>query len=143
MSCNSKVSFNPFTGQFDLVGDIGAGLSLAVNGLFDVDPSSQPGDLVYQSLTIDKFGVVVTDNNTPAPAIGFILDKPTTTTANVTFIGIMDGQSGLTRGIQVWVHTDGSVTSTPPTTDYQQVLGYALSPTEIYFRPEFKRVKLS
>ena len=141
MSCSYKIVFNPITGNFDLVGDIGAGLSDAVSALFDVDSGSQVGDLVYQSLTVDKFAVVVTDNNSPGPVIGFIKDKPTSTTANITFIGLLEGQTGLVRGKQVFVDTDGTVTSTPPTVDYVQTLGYALSDDEVYFRPEFKRTK--
>jgi hypothetical protein len=49
-----------------------------------------------------------------APAVGLVLDKPTSTSCNVMAYGLMTGFSGLTIGQLYMSETAGSVTSTAP-----------------------------
>lgn len=137
-----KPVINPFEGDLQFINCPSAqDDSPAITNPFECDASANVGDFVYQSLTIDKFAEVATDNNSLGPIMGFIKSKISATQALVTMIGLMTGHTGLENGKQVFIDTDGTATSTPPLVDFQQVLGYANSDSELYFRPEFKRTK--
>lgn len=49
-----------------------------------------------------------------APAVGLVLDKPTSTSCNVMTYGLMTGFTGLTVGQLYMSETAGAVTSTAP-----------------------------
>jgi hypothetical protein len=76
------------------------------------------------------------DDNTydtmPAGIFGVAIRKPTTTTVDVVFTGIVPGYSGLTEGATVFVGTDGLPTHVPPETGVRQIVGWAISDTEIF-----------
>jgi len=135
----NRIILNPFTGELELhknVADVPALIDL-----MNCESGAVVGDLVYQSQTVDGLALVAVDNNSENPVIGVISSKPSSTKAKVTLIGIIEDYSGLTKGQKVMVGLTGEPTTTPPTVNYLQTIGFALSETKIYFRPEFQRVK--
>jgi len=93
------------------------------------------GDAVYISAA-NTVTQAVCDSENALPAIGIIDNKPTGTTCQVRFSGIVDGFTGLTTGAIYYVSdTAGEITATKPTdTDpayFNQVIGVAISTTEL------------
>lgn len=109
--------------------------------LFDCEATAAIGDLVYQDSVVQNKVIVCTDNTTLEPAIGVIIEKPTSTTCNVLVLGLYDGYAGLTIGDKVFLDTDGTVTTgTKPTSGYVQNLGQVVAPDTIFFLPNTTRV---
>jgi len=135
----TRFRFNPLTAEFDLVEKIENSTGVAQE--FIVDASSNVGDVVKESLTIDGKAEVATDNTSINRAIGVIIEKLTLTTAVVKTLGEVDGFSGLTKGLEVFLSTGGSFTSTPPATGYVQIMGFATSATKVYLEPGNFRAK--
>jgi hypothetical protein len=74
-------------------------------------------------------------------AHGFVLQSVTSGgNATVYMEGTISGLSGLTVGTYYFLSatTPGSVSATPPSTagQYAQIIGYAVSTTEITFKPQ-------
>ena len=107
---------------------------------FDCEASTQVNDIVYQdSLNANK--VLSNINNTRVNAsIGVVVRKPTTTTCVVLVLGINDGYTGLSIGSKIFLATDGTTTTTKPTSGYLQTLGTAVSTTQVFFLPNNQRV---
>ncbi|HUX16555.1 MAG TPA: hypothetical protein VMW52_08775 [Phycisphaerae bacterium] len=107
-------------------------------------------DLVY--IRANKSGgffqVEKVDIQAPAtmPAIGMILEKSTSTRCFVQVFGIIE-LSGLVVGDRYWVGADSQIAASPPTRVVgvqviAQVVGVALSGTELLFNPDYQAVKL-
>lgn len=135
----ARFRFNPLTSEFDLVEKIENSTGVAQE--FDVDAGSVVGDIVKESLTIDNKAEVATNNTSTNRAIGVIIEKVTLTTAIVKTLGQVDGYSGLTKGLEVFLSPTGTFTSTPPTTGYVQIMGFAISATQVYLEPGNFRAK--
>lgn len=101
---------------------------------FNTNISTTIGDLVY--VTGQDF-VSTTPNNSaliiPNGIFGVCITKPTAATAEVLFLGIVNGYSGLSIGLPVFVSPVGVPTQTLPTTGILQQIGFAVSSTEIFF----------
>jgi hypothetical protein len=104
------------------------------------DASLVSGDLVWESIltpgNVDK----TINNIDKRRVIGLCIAKLSSTVARVMFLGERTGLSGLTVGMKVYCSPTGLVTSTVPATGYIQVLGDAISATEIDFSPSHMRV---
>lgn len=102
--------FNPFTGTFDAVDTASSSARniTSDSGEFAVDAGVNPNELVYAS---GSLAAAVADNASlaTAPAIGLVLDKPTTTTATILFAGKISTFSGLTVGADYFIGTSGSI----------------------------------
>lgn len=100
------------------------------------------GDDVSDIFQVEK--VDITDSAT-MPAIGLILTKDTATRCFVLTFGILEA-TGLTPGVRYWVGTNSQITSTIPLpvsgTAVIQVIGHALSDTELLIRPEGQGIKV-
>lgn len=107
---------------------------------FDCEVSAAVDDLVYQDAITETKVLVNTDNTQQKPTIGVILTKPTSTTCEVLVLGIRTGFTGLSIGQKVFLDTDGTATSSAPSTGYLQTLGVAVSSTTIFFTPNATRV---
>lgn len=106
------------------------------------DVSASVGDLVRASDTIPDGVDVAVDNSEKRPVIGLILNKPTTTSAEILFLGLVNGFSGLTQGATLFLSATGTVTSTvPPGAGYVQILGSAVDPTKILLSPQLRVVR--
>ena len=110
---------------------------------FNCDASLNAGDLVMVSSTITDGVDKVVDNNDVRSVIGWVYDKPTTTTAGVLTKGVIDNLSGLTKAGKVFLTTSGTFGSTMPTTGYLHILGHAVDPDTIDFDPVNTKIKLS
>lgn len=100
---------------------------------FDTDVSTAVGDLV--KVTGLDFVSRITDNleaTIPNGIFGVVTGKPTTNTAQIIFVGIQGGYSGLTTGLPVFVQTDGTAGHLIPTSGIVQQIGFAVSTTEIF-----------
>lgn len=142
-----KLLFNPITARFEVKQefDITSVPPIAPvvweEETFDCDVGVAVGDFVYID-PINANTVIKNIDNTPdQPTIGIVINKPTTTTCRVAFSAEITGFSGLTQGQQVFLSTSGSLTSVPPTTNYVQMLGYALSPSKIKLEPYILRAR--
>ena len=108
---------------------------------FDCDAGAAVGDWVYPDPANDLKVLVNSNNTVIEETIGVIYEKPTTTTANVLIMGIATGYSGLTLGGKIFLSTSGVATQVPPTSGYVQVLGVAVSDTDVLIKPSTERVK--
>lgn len=101
---------------------------------FDTDAGTLVGDpvRVIGTDTVQK----IDDNlatTIPSGIFGVVTSKPSSILANVLFIGIQGGYSGLTPGLPVWVQEDGSVSNGQPATGVLQQVGFAITTTSIFF----------
>jgi len=109
--------------------------------IFDSDGSLTVGDLIYQSLTLDKYAIKVIDNLSEGPVLGRVLELLTGTEVKVLPIGEITVDAILLKGKNVFISAVGEFTSTVPLTGYVQFLGVALTPTSLYLDPELIRTK--
>jgi hypothetical protein len=107
-------------------------------GLYSATVDVAVRDMVYIS---GSYAVDRADNSVPgrAPIIGAAIAKPTSTSAIVTYFGVIDGYSGLTAGADIFLGTNGGIIEPPlPTTLglVMQKVGQALSDTALLLDPE-------
>lgn len=102
-------------------------------GTFTTDIGTAVGDLVRLSgvntvtkLTTNAFATI------PNGIFGVCYTKPTTTSAEVLWIGVVGGYSGLTAGSPIFIDTSGVPSNTPPVTGMLQQIGFAVSTTQIF-----------
>jgi hypothetical protein len=132
-----KVKFNALKGCFDLVD----GPQTTITIVRPCGAGVNVGDIVHESLTTADIVETSVDNTSVAPSIGVVIAKPTTTSAEVLMYGEYDGASSLDLGKKVFLSTIGDFTSTPPTTDYVQNMGFAISVSKVFINPIYVRVK--
>ena len=107
---------------------------------FDCLATTAVHDPVYQDPGTAGRVLSNTDNTEVEITIGVVIEKPTTTTCKVLVLGLEDGFSGQSIGDKVFLSTSGGLTNTAPSTGYQQVLGVAITTTQILFTPNSTRV---
>ncbi len=73
-----------------------------------------------------------TDTEMPGGIFGVVSAKPTATTCEVTFIGVVSGFTGFTTGLPVYVSVLGVASQTIPATGLWQTIGFAVSTTELF-----------
>lgn len=105
----------------------------AVTMVYNTDLITQPGDLVYinSSMTVTK----LTSNSAlivPNGIFGVGYSKPTTTTIEVMFTGIMTGYSGFTPGLPLFIGTTGVPTHFAPMSGVSQQIGRAVTTTDMF-----------
>jgi hypothetical protein len=97
--------------------------------------------MVYQSPNTDHYVLKVTDNSSINPVIGIVLTLLSGSTVEVAHIGEFATQDTLTRGRPVYVSAFGGFTTTPPQTNFVQIVGVATSTTSLFFNPEVRRIR--
>jgi len=107
----------------------------------DCDASLAAGDLVCESTTITNGVDKVTSNSETRDVIGWVVSKPTSTTAEVLFKGNITGLSGLTKAGKVYLSSTGTFTSTLAVANYVKILGHAIDTNQIDFNPVNTKVK--
>lgn len=73
-----------------------------------------------------------TDTEMPGGIFGVVSAKPTATTCEVTFIGVVSGFTGFTTGLPVYVSVHGIASQAIPATGLWQTIGFAVSTTELF-----------
>ena len=104
------------------------------------DASLVVGDLVWESVATPGNVEEVVNNTDNRRVVGICISKPTFTTAEILFSGRVSGLTGLTIGRKVYCSSGGVITGVLPTTGYIQVLGDAISLTEVDFSPSHQRI---
>lgn len=104
------------------------------------DASLAVGDLVWEDTTTPGNVEESVNNTDSRRVIGICIEKVTSTTARILFSGRVTGLSGLTAGAKIYCSVSGVITAVLPTTGYIQVLGDAISLTEVDFSPSHQRV---
>ena len=137
MSDKVKYVFNPFSENFDAISESAKRVADIRNCLSTV----AVGDIVMESDIIVNGVESTVDNADLRPAIGIVLNKPSTTTCEVLFAGTIGGFVGLNKGTKIFLDTDGSITSTAVTSGYLQCLGTARDVDTVDFNPQLNRVK--
>jgi hypothetical protein len=131
--------FNPFTGHFDALSD-----PIEDAFTFDADCSTAEavGDCVYVSAEavagIVQVRKAVVADTTKMPAIGIILEKPSTVTAVVAYLGSfpVGALPAFLPGKRYFVGASSQPVSTPPTAPALiQVVGVALDSGRLLFNP--------
>lgn len=119
--------------------ELTAGENLTV---FTVPTTVSVRDMLYitGALTADR-----ADNSAAAtgPVAGVVITKPTSTTAEVQFSGIISGYAGLTAGAVQFLGTTGGIIETSlPTTpgNVIQKIGIAVDTTTLLFDPDLRVV---
>jgi len=129
------LEFNPFTGTLDWVAQPDA---VSDPGEFTVPAGAVVGDLVYPS---GNLAVTQADNSDiSTQAVALIVEKPTSTTATLLFMGRVKGFAGLTFGDELFLGSSGAfVTKTGlPTSSGStiQKIGTAVNSTDFIFDPQ-------
>ena len=106
------------------------------------DASLAPGDLVCESSSITNGVDKVTSNAETRSVIGWVINKPTSTTAEILFKGTISGLSGLTKAGKVYLSASGGFGNAIPTGGYVQILGQAIDADTIDFDPTNTKIKL-
>ena len=118
---------------YDLTNVTSANQAAATIKVFNTDALTLPTHLV--KVVSDNTVQNITDNNfstIPYGIFGVGINKPTSTSISVVFTGIVNGYSGLTAGLPVFVSEFGLPTHTPPPSEMLQEIGKAVSSTEIF-----------
>jgi hypothetical protein len=105
------------------------------------DSSLAVGDLVCESSSITDGVDKVTSNSETRDVVGWVMNKPSSTTAEILFKGVITGLSGLTKTGKVYLSDTGGFTSTLPTSNYVKVLGHAIDADQIDFNPVNTKIK--
>jgi len=140
-----QVEVNPGTNGYDWqlfdVGDIIVDNAKSIVGERPCDSSLSIGDLVHESTTVASGVDEVINNTDKRLVIGICVNKPSSTIADIMFIGPLTGVSGYSTGQKIYRSTSGSMTSVVPTTGYIQVLGNSSDGTALDFNPSMTHVK--
>jgi hypothetical protein len=99
-----------------------------------VDSGISIGDWVREDFGSPNSALSIPNNSIttlPAGVWGLVIDKPTSTTADVLVLGKTSGFSGLTAG-ELYINTDGTATQSAPSTGIYQPLARALSSNTIF-----------
>lgn len=130
----------PLNGTIPVPGGGGSSSTIASESpklvqTFVTDPATSAGDLVRISgiNTVTK----ISDNfstSIPNGIFGVVWQKPTSTSAKVLFIGIMNGFSGFTPGLPLFISVTGSPTHVVPMTGMVQQIGFAISSTQFFIQ---------
>ena len=118
---------------------LGAALSIKIMAC---DASLSVGDRVRHDTVNDNKVLEVTTNTDSTCVIGIVKSKPTSTTAEVQFSGLLTGLS-LARGRMLLSITGTLTVSTSITTGYVQILGYSFGNGTANFKPNYRRIKLT
>lgn len=100
---------------------------------FNTDAGTLPGNLV--KVTATNTVTKISDNlvtTIPNGVFGMAWTKPSATNVKVLFLGIMDGFTGFTPGLPLFVSPAGVPTHTAPSTGTVQQIGFAISPTQVF-----------
>ena len=105
-------------------------------GAFTVPIGVSVGDLVYLS-GLDSADEADNSSSSTTPAAAIVIEKPTSTTATLLYLGESSTFSGLTSGSPYFLDTAGGITLTSPTTTGSviQVVGIAINTTTLLFFP--------
>lgn len=101
------------------------------------------GELVSESNGIPNGVDLVADNTDTRSVVGIVIEKKSTTTAIVLFSGRIEGLSGFTKSKKIFLDTDGTMTSTKPTTGYLHIIGQCNNEGVINFNPVNTKTKLT
>lgn len=108
----------------------------------DVDSGAAVNDLVRINEGTPDLADVATNNLDNRVVIGIIIEKLTTTRARVALTGVIDDPDATTQGI-IYLSATGRFTSTPPTTNYVQKLGFSFGNGKVDLKPDKTHVKLN
>ena len=129
------LEFNPFTGTLDWVAQPD---NVSEPGEFTVPAGAVVGDLVYPS---GNLAMTQADNSSiTTQAVALIVEKPTSTTATLLFMGKVTGFAGLTAGNELFLGSSGAIvnkTGLPTAADaIIQKVGSAVDTTTFIFDPQ-------
>ena len=114
----------------DVVGEV-------VQVLFNriCEATAAVGDLVRVDLVTPSKVLVAVNNLINRPVIGVISDKPSSTVCTVTLSGVITVTPTLISG-DVYLSPTGTFTTTKPTSDYIQIMGYSFGDGTMDLKPE-------
>jgi len=116
-----------------------SGGSVSLPGEYAVPVGVAVGDLVYVS-GADAMDQADNASEATAPVKGIVTDKPTTTTATVTYFGRVEGFAGFVPGELLFLGTTGGIVNSAgiPSAvgSYLQKVGVAADTDAILFDPE-------
>ena len=84
----------------------------------------------------DGFVQTITNNNSPGPIIGVVIDRPEVDTCTVRIFGLYD--FSFARG-DLWLSSSGTISTVRPTLGFVQRLGYSFGDGTIIVQPDFQR----
>jgi hypothetical protein len=105
------------------------------------DASLAVGDLVCESSSITDGVDKVTSNAETRDVIGWVMSKPTSTTAEILFQGTISGLSGLTKAGKVYLSASGGFGNAMPSSGYIKILGHAVDADQLDFNPVNTKIK--
>ena len=133
------LKLNPLSGVFDFTTD-STEFAEKVSDEFDCAASVAVGDVVIPSEVTENTVVALTSNVYNNLAFGVVITKITTTTCEVLMSGKLEGLSGLSFGRPMFIHTDGTLTTTPPATGHLQKMGFAAKADSGFLLPSMEKV---
>lgn len=128
----SNTRFNPFTGLPDYVQSSSTTILVPVGFEAECAASDNVGDPVVLDASVDDRVESLSSNVYDDLVVGIIQTKISTTRCIVIVMGLLVGiTTGLTRRKAVFISTTGGLTTTPPPTGHQQIIGQAVNDTDI------------
>jgi len=106
------------------------------------DSGVSVGDIVCESSSLTNGVDKLTNNKDVRSAIGWVFNKPTSTSAEILFDGLISGLSGLAKSGKVFLSSSGGFTSTKETEGYLHILGHAVDADKFDFNPVNTKVKI-
>lgn len=108
----------------------------------DVDASAQVDDLMRINETTPDRADVASNNADNRVVVGILREKISATRAKVALSGVIDDPDSTTQGI-IYLSPTGRFTSTPPTSNYVQKLGFSFGNGKIDLKPDKTHVRLT
>lgn len=139
-----QLEVNPNTNGYNWQLFTGGGTVGDSSKIVDIRPCASSlviGDLVHLSKTVAQGVDEVINNTDNRLVVGIVLSKPSSTTAEIMFIGSLTGLSGYGTGVKVYRGTLGELTDTLPSTGFVQILGNTSDGTHIDFKPSATHIQ--
>lgn len=135
LTAGTGIALTPSASEVEISSTGTATSALRLSVVYNTDAFTAPGDLVR--VTATDYVETITDNSDttiPNGIFGVAFSKPTNTTVEVVFLGVIGGFSGFTPGQALYISTLGIPTHTAPATGTLQSIGFAVSPTEFFLQ---------
>ena len=126
--------FNPISGLPDYIRSTedASNVLVPLGFLADCEASDAVGDPVVVDAAVDDKVESISSNVYDDLVVGIIHEKLSATRCVVVVMGLLPGiSSGLTRRKAVFISPTGGLTTTPPATGHQQIIGQAVNSTDV------------
>ncbi len=135
LTAGTGIDLTPSSTEIEISANGIASSAAKISLIFNTDTFTAPGDLVR--VTGTDYVETITDNldtTIPNGLFGVAFSKPTSTTVEVVFTGIIGGYGAFTPGSALYISVLGLPTHSAPATGTLQQIGFAVSSSEFFLQ---------